>query len=288
MPFAWRSFSPDGKLAISAGDRGVAVWDAEKGDLLKDISYGDSLAQAAVSPDEHYVALVTESHDTMGRGQPYMPAIPGHSPAPSGTLRVCRFESGKFERVPGPEDIDPQSAVAVGPGGRLLVFADPGRPFLGSSVVLWDRVAGRRVGDLDPGGRLINANFSLDGRRLLTVIGGGPQSLSPGIAQLWDTTTAKPLGNPLALGGPAAIAVSSPDGKLLLTAGGEDFKGEAQLWDITAGRPRGRPLPHDGEVFAAAFSPDGQTVATGCQDGCAACGTSSPATAFARWCSWSM
>ncbi len=56
----------------------------------------------------------------------------------------------------------------------------------------------------------------------------------------------------------------SPDGRTLLTGGGDDA---ARLWEVSTGRPLGPPLWHQsGAVRIAKFSADGQTVLTGGDD----------------------
>ncbi len=57
--------------------------------------------------------------------------------------------------------------------------------------------------------------------------------------------------------------VFSPDGKLLATAGSDDF---VQVWDIESGKEQAARFS-DGRVTAIAFSPNGQRIAVGTTDG---------------------
>jgi WD40 repeat protein len=97
----------------------------------------------------------------------------------------------------------------------------------------------------------------------------------------WDTVKLVELASGKQLPGPArfndwvcAVAFS-PDGKLLASAGGSEFKparngnktsAEVKLWDTAAKVERGRLTGHTNKVFAAVFSPDGKTLATGSAD----------------------
>jgi WD40 repeat protein len=113
------------------------------------------------------------------------------------------------------------------------------------------------------------ARFSPDGR---TVVTGGTE---PG-ARVWEATTGRLVLTlprkdatfaPVVVDGEAVtphrgevlVALFSPDGKTILTAG---EGATATLWDATTGEPRGLPLKHRSAVRAAAFSPDGKLVLT--------------------------
>jgi WD40 repeat protein len=61
------------------------------------------------------------------------------------------------------------------------------------------------------------------------------------------------------LPGPAGTDVAwSQDGKLLLTAGGD----QARVWDADTYKPVTKPLKHEGRVPTASLSPDGELAAT--------------------------
>jgi WD40 repeat protein len=57
--------------------------------------------------------------------------------------------------------------------------------------------------------------------------------------------------------------VFSPDGKLLATAGSDNF---VRVWDIESGKEQAA-RSCDGRVTAIAFSPNGQRIAVGITDG---------------------
>jgi WD40 repeat protein len=63
--------------------------------------------------------------------------------------------------------------------------------------------------------------------------------------------------------GPVFEFAFSADGKVLLSAGADNF---ARLWDLATGQSLGPPLAHANGAYAVALSPDGTTAATGGAD----------------------
>ena len=96
--------------------------------------------------------------------------------------------------------------------------------------------------------------FSPDGKTLVT----GTADDRNHSAQVWDTHTSQPIGEPLQHDGHVQSATFSPDGKTILTG---SFL-QARLWDAATGRPIGPPMVHQGSVTSVAFSPDGKTILT--------------------------
>lgn len=98
--------------------------------------------------------------------------------------------------------------------------------------------------------------FSSDGKALATI------SLDHTV-RLWDATTGRQTGEPLAGRSDDLSAVTfSPDGKILAVAG----VGTLRLWDVATRRQIGDTVTAD--VGTATFSPDGRVLATiGTADG---------------------
>jgi len=110
---------------------------------------------------------------------------------------------------------------------------------------------------LKTGGPVMSAQFSPDGKRILTVSG----SEGHGTAQLWAAQTGQPLTGPLRDGNKLNSAQFSPDGKQIVTASADKT---ARVWDGQSGQPLTEPLEHDGAVVSAQFSPDGKRIVTVC------------------------
>lgn len=96
-----------------------------------------------------------------------------------------------------------------------------------------------------------------------------------GAVKLVDWQTAKALPTPVKHRRTVTALAFSPDGKLLVSAGGNAFfsagndhkkDAEVRLWDNVNAGGLGRMDGHTDKVLAAAFSPDGETVATGAMD----------------------
>lgn len=98
---------------------------------------------------------------------------------------------------------------------------------------------------------------------------------SQGLVKVLDLSTTNELPAPKPHNDWADSVAFSPDGKLLVSAGGSEFKparnnnatsGQVKLWDITAGKELDEFVGHTNRVFSAVFSPDGKTLATGSAD----------------------
>jgi WD40 repeat protein/predicted Zn-dependent protease len=100
--------------------------------------------------------------------------------------------------------------------------------------------------------------YSPDGQTALTC-----RAHEAPFAQLWDTTTGQPLGQPLRCPCPIVSAVFSPDSRLVATCGGLQVlqAGAAQLWEARTGRLRAT-LDHPHVLVGLVFSPDNQRLAT--------------------------
>jgi outer membrane protein assembly factor BamB len=96
-----------------------------------------------------------------------------------------------------------------------------------------------------------------------------------GLVKILDLSTGQELPAPKPHHDWACSVAFSPDGQLLVSAGGSEFKPErnggktsaqVKLWDVAAGKELGEFTGHTNKVFSAAFSPDGKTLATGSAD----------------------
>jgi outer membrane protein assembly factor BamB len=110
--------------------------------------------------------------------------------------------------------------------------------------------------------------FSADGQALAL-------ATSSGNIKLLDPSSGKELATPTKHSDWANAVAFAPDGKLLASAGSNEFMSatknyqraaEVHIWDVAAGAERGRLIGHTSRVFGAAFSPDGATLATGSAD----------------------
>jgi WD40 repeat protein len=111
--------------------------------------------------------------------------------------------------------------------------------------------------------------FSPDGALVATGTREFPLS-GRGEARIWNARTGEPTTPVLEHGAVSALAFS-PDGRQLITAGGQmttDAHG-ARLWDVKSGRLVGEFIHEQSRVGNATFSSDGKWLATGGDDGVA-------------------
>lgn len=106
------------------------------------------------------------------------------------------------------------------------------------------------------GGSIRAANFSPDGRRVVT-------ASKDGTARVWCSRTGLPVGEPLQHQAEVMWAQFSADGKRIVTA---SLDKTARVWVAETGLAKTPLLDHEGGVLYAAFSPDGRKVVTASLD----------------------
>jgi WD40 repeat protein len=219
------AFSSDGKLIVTASeDHTARIWDDATGGELARLQHSAGVETAAFSPNGE--TLVTTSQGNIAQ-----------------IWQVARTLGESFQH-----DADVQTAA----------FSRDGRHVLTSSIDhvarVWDASSGRQLAQFNDRESVRAAEFSADGRRVVTVAGD---------ASVWDVFTGQEVAHFQHSIADVRQASFSPDGASVLTAGGTDYT--ARIWDVARDRERLR-LIHDGVVNAAAFSPKGTRVLTASGD----------------------
>lgn len=156
-------------------------------------------------------------------------------------------------------DTDELVATLVGPEApiRRFVFSSDGQRVLGigAQVQIWDAATGASGPTLSSHGQwVLDATFSLDGRRVLT-------AAEDGMARTWDADTGALLFE-FGIGVPKQ-ADFSQDGLVLLTHSDDET---ARIWDTTTGE-QGPEVTDPGGTRRASLSPDGRQVLTVSHEG---------------------
>jgi WD40 repeat protein len=222
-PVEAASFSPDGKVVVTAAGHAVRLWDAASGKRLRTLPQHGSVTSASFSADGRLV-LTTSTGRFAG---------------------VWRASTGRLLRT-----LHHPGAVFAGtfsPNGRLVatIGADRAR----HRVWVFDSRSGRLLHVLPRIG-VTGATFSPDGRLLAVASYHG--------TSLWRPQSGRSVRLLDDGGGKVNEAVFSPDGSLLATAG-ED--GAVRVWTVADGDRLYYFTGHTNPVLAVAWSPDGRFLA---------------------------
>jgi serine/threonine protein kinase/WD40 repeat protein len=248
-------YAPDGRTLLTATEGGeVLVWDLVRRNNLFPLK---PLEKESASASIHSVAVAA-------RGQIHSFGTVSISIT---TKRINGRELGEtwpnLEPMKGrvPPGTPFQNAALSPDKSRVLTShaqSESLRLAGGTSLQLWDVVAGQRVGKPLVIKRSFSyATFSPDSRLVLA-------ANMEGMVQFLNARTGELVGRSIEHGGSVYYAAFNATGELAVTCGGDKV---ARLWRTRTGEPVGAGLRHEGIVTLAAFSPNGQTITTASLDG---------------------
>jgi WD40 repeat protein len=265
------SFSPDGGMVVTASLDGTArIWDARTG-RMRHVLRGPStgVREAQFSRDGH---LILTSGGAAKTAQVW-------SATTGRLLRTIHARDGVYtavfdrraDRVLTSED-DSVARLWDVRSGRLLrelrghtdvvygaVFDPADRSIVTSSLDgtarLWNARTGRAIARLDGIGQTAPAEFSANGKLVVTA---GERD-----AHVWNARTGARVATLQAHADALISASFSPDGTLVATASEDQT---AIVWDIAAERPLRELRGHTGTVMSAIFTPSGRRLVTGGED----------------------
>lgn len=228
------AFSPDGRFILTGGNDAI-LWEVSGNSVRHFQGHSNGVAHVAFSPDGRFI--LTGSSDKTAR---LWEVATGQE--------VRRFVAKTTRDVVVP-------AVAFSPDGRFVLTG-------GEAAIVWDAATGqelRRFAEDSP--YVDSVAFSPDGRFALTGEEAG-MPLSPLTIRLWEVSTGRAVRrfewSTRADRAPVAPSFS-PDGRLILSGGGE----AAVLWDTTTGQEQQRLVGYVAAVEAVALSPDGRFAVIG-------------------------
>ncbi|MGV8058169.1 MAG: caspase family protein [Smithellaceae bacterium] len=223
-------FSPDGKQALSGGDKTVKLWDVETGREIRTFTgHVAYVSSVSLSPDQRHA--ISGGMDRkiilwdLSTGR-LVKTFTGH-------------KSGVF-------------SVAFAPDGRTFVSGSQDK-----TLKLWDMQTGREIRTFSGHQNVVRSvAFSPDGR----VIASGSWD---GSILLWDSATGREI-KTLRGHDKGINSVSfAPDGKHIISGSSDNT---VKIWNVAAGTQSQLFTGHVGQVNSVAFSANGKYALSGGQD----------------------
>ncbi len=276
------AFAPGDKRVLTAStDHTVGQWDLTTGEEPTELVLkpGDSIAALAVIPGTRQALLLGDAHKVelwdLDRAQPIKTLDERGKPSQlavstdgrfalwadneARTVRVWNLRDGR--EVHAPADKEGKAPFLTLQNGQVWSAAfspDNGNLVTvgGNGARIWDLTTGAERMALTPHGVVASANFSKDGKRIVT--GSWDNS-----AKIWNAQSGVAELKLLGHAGYVNSACFSPDGAYVLTASDDRT---AKLWDAKSGVCVRTFAGHQDRVAAAVFSSDGKLILTGSGD----------------------
>jgi WD40 repeat protein len=230
--------SPDGNTLAATHRTGITLWDlsAKAPKELSSFDYGGAYPRA-FSPDGRTLAGINFDKSELVLWS--LDGLKGKPGAKGGVPPPRRVKLPFRARL-----------LSFSPDGKRIAFGDP----RDGAVRLWDLAQNKEL--FPPRGHCggVEARFSPDGRRLVTL--GGEGTL-----RLWDLAAVPPTETLIHRFGPGARPESlciAPDGGAVACVNWDQPHSGVLVWDLTGKKPRALkrlPIPEGVQMGRVAFAP---------------------------------